>query len=105
MKNQEVLIKVSFFAAFFLTITGAFFKIFHWNNADVFMGIGILSNIFFIGLSTIEVLSCNTITKVEKTMWITGLILIEPIVGFIYIFSARKRILKIQSILKSNITL
>jgi hypothetical protein len=94
MKNNGKLIKVSFSAAFLLTITGAFFKILHWNYAEVFIAIGILSNLFFISLSTIEVLSCNTITKVEKTMWINGLILLSPIVGFIYIFSARKRIIK-----------
>ena len=94
MKTKEILLKVSFFVFLIITIIGSFFKIHHWNGTNVIIAIGSLISICFIILSLFEVVNSDTISKNEKSMWITGLILITPITGLIYIVSGRKRILK-----------
>ena len=94
MKTKEILIKLNFLALLGLTIIGAMFKICHWNGASEIISIGLLASISFVILSVSEVSNSKVISNNEKTMWISGLIMISPIVGFIYIFSGRKRILK-----------
>lgn len=96
MENKEILIKASFYISFSLSIIGALFKTCHWSNTNVILAIGLLVSLSFIVLAASEVVSSKTITKNEKTMWIVGLIFISSIVGFIYIFSGRKRILNIK---------
>lgn len=96
MKNKEILIKSSFFVSFSLSIIGALFKTCHWNNANVIMAIGLLASLSFIILAASEVVSSKIITKNEKIMWISALIMTGSIGGLIYIFSGRKRILKIK---------
>lgn len=94
MKNKEILIKVSFYVSFSLSIIGALFKTCHWSNTNVILTIGLLVSLSFIILAASEVVSSKTITKNEKIMWISALIMTGSIGGFIYIFSGRKRILK-----------
>ena len=94
MKTKEILLKVSFFIFLIITIIGACFKIYQRNGTNVIIAIGSLISICFIILSLFEVVNSDTISKNEKTMLITGLILTKPITGLIYIVSGRKRILK-----------
>ena len=93
MKIKEILIKVSFYVAFIITIIGTFFKIYHWNEASAIMAIGLLTSTCFIIFSILEVANSDKISRNEKSMWVFGLIFITPLVGFIYILSARKRII------------
>lgn len=94
MRIKEILFKVSFYVSFIITIIGTFFKLYHWDEASSIMAIGLLTSIYFIVISIFEVANSDKISRNEKSMWVFGLIFITPLAGFIYILSARKRIIK-----------
>jgi len=94
MENKGILIQLSFYASLIISLIGISFKIYHWDTANIILGIGLMASISFRVLSIFEVANSKTISKIEKSMWIVGLILISSITGFIYILSGRKRIIR-----------
>jgi len=92
MKNRELLIKITYLLSLINTATGAFLKIVHFEGARTVMTIGIIFTVFFILSSIYEVNISKRIKRNEKIMWTVGLICISAIVGFVYVFNGRKRI-------------
>ena len=94
MKSKELFIRSIYLVSLFITIIGAVLKISHIDGAEAVITIGIAISIFFILFSVYEVNISNRIDRNEKLMWTVGLIFISSITGFVYLFSARKRIVK-----------
>ena len=56
-----------------------------------------LVDLFFIYLVIKEVVKSNKIERHEKRMWIIGMIFMSTVLGWVYIFSARKRVVESNS--------
>jgi MFS-type transporter involved in bile tolerance (Atg22 family) len=98
MKNKHVSIAVSFIVYLFALIVGLLFKYYQWHGVDIIIIAGTLMHIIFVIYSISEIIGISRMNRHEKRMWIVGLIFITPIVGFVYIISARKRIIKMQDV-------
>ena len=95
--KKDVLV-ISFFIIWALIIVSFIFK---------YLGDGItqfrltllifLVDLFFIYLVIKEVAKSNKIERHEKRMWIIGMIFMNTLLGWIYIFFARKRIISAQT--------
>ena len=94
MKNKEILLKASFFLYLLVMISGTLLRIFHKDEANLILTVGILFYLVFITSSISEILSIPNVSKNEKNMWINGFIILTPIAGLVYILSGRNRILK-----------
>ena len=94
MKSKELFIRSIYLVSLFITIIGAVLKISHIDGAKAIISIGIVVSLVFILFSVYEVNISNRIDRNEKLMWTVGLIFISSITGFVYLFSARKRIVK-----------
>jgi len=94
MKSKELFIRSIYLVSLFITIIGAVLKISHIDGAKAIITIGIAVSMVFILFSVYEVNISNRIDRNEKLMWTVGLIFISSITGFVYVFSARKRIIK-----------
>ena len=94
MKSKEFLIRSIYLVSLFITIIGAVLKISHIDGAKAIISIGIVVSLVFILFSVYEVNISKQIDRNEKLMWTVGLIFISSITGFVYLFSARKRIVK-----------
>ena len=92
MKNKEVFIKSIYLFSLIFTITSAVLLIFHIDGSETLLKIGLVASIIFILVSIYEVWISKRIEGTEKMMWIVGLMCITSITGFVYVFSARKRI-------------
>ncbi len=92
MKMKKDLPIYAYFFAFLAVFFGAFLKILHQHNANVFLIIGLLAQCFFIFLVIREVVLSHQIKTNEKVMWVIGIIFMSSIVGLVYLLSARKRI-------------
>ena len=94
MKSKELFIRSIYLVSLFITIIGAVLKISHVDGARAVITIGIAISMVFILFSVYEVNISKQIDRNEKLMWTVGLIFISSITGFVYVFSARKRIIK-----------
>jgi len=92
MKNKEVFIKSIYLFSLIFEITSAVLLIFHIDGSETLLKIGLVASIIFILVSIYEVWISKRIEGTEKMMWIVGLMCITSITGFVYVFSARKRI-------------
>ena len=94
MKSKELFIRSIYLVSLFITIIGAVLKISHIDGAEAVITIGIAISMVFILFSVYEVNISKRIDRNEKLMWTVSLIFISSITGFVYVFSARKRIVK-----------
>ena len=92
--NNKNLIPIFYVLSFIILLLGAIFKILHQPLAAELMGLAFISSIVYIVLSLIEIYKSDRIDKTEKIMWHLGFIFLSTIAGFIYLVSARKRILR-----------
>lgn len=90
--KKDVLL-YSFFVAIFFIIIGAWIKILHKPFADSFLIFGLIAQLFFIIIALKEIYTSIKISKSEKVMWTFGFIFLNTICGFVYLFSARKRVI------------
>jgi len=88
------LIPIFYVLSFIILFLGAIFKILHQPLGSEIMGLALISSIIFIVLSLIEIFKSDRIDKTEKIMWLVGFIFLSTVAGFIYLISARKRILR-----------
>ena len=93
MTNKN-LIPIFYVLSFIILLLGAIFKILHQPLAAEIMGLAFISSIVYIVLSFIEIFKSDRIDKTEKVMWLVGFIFLGTVAGFIYLISARKRILR-----------
>lgn len=92
--DTKKIILISFIISFFTTIIGALFKIMHWPNASIILGIGLLLSLVYIVLCLMEISNSKQVNGLEKLMWLVGFIFISQITGLVYILSARNRIIR-----------
>jgi hypothetical protein len=91
MSRKNILL-FSLLFGYFVSFIGAVQKIMHYQFSDLFFFIAFICAVTYIVTAIIEIRQSTRITKVEKTMWTVGLIFMWGIVGIIYLFSARNRI-------------
>ena len=93
MKHLGTLVKTSFILGFFITLMAVIVKLLHYGEvANILLVIGILCTFGFIFSAILEIQDSKKIDSREKTMWTIGLITMSTLIGIIYVFSARKRI-------------
>jgi peptidoglycan/LPS O-acetylase OafA/YrhL len=90
--NRKNILLFSLLFGYFSSFSAAFQKIMHYQFSDLFFIIALICTVTFIITAILEIRESTRITIDEKTMRIIGLIFIWGIVGIIYLFSARKRI-------------
>ena len=91
--NRFSLIKPVYFLTLATSIFATWSKLQHQPYAATLFGIVVGFFIVFIILAALEIIPSKRIGKSEKIMWIVGLAVMTTIVGFIYLLSARKRVL------------
>jgi hypothetical protein len=82
----------SYLIAFVLTTIGALMKIEHTSFSEVVLALGILSLLVFVIMAIKEVNRSSKISDSEKFMWSVGFVTFGGLLGLLYVFSARKRI-------------
>lgn len=87
-----------FIASFVLTIIGAFAKIMHWPVAQFLLVAGILIHLVFMFLALKEISDSGKATLSERIMWLIGFLFFGVFAGFIYLLSARKRIIRTRNL-------
>ena len=92
--NNKNLIPIFYVLSFIILFLGAIFKILHQPFGSEIMGLALISSIIYIVLSLLEIFKSERIDKTEKIMWLVGFIFLSTVAGFIYLISARKRILR-----------
>ena len=93
MKHLGTLVKTSFILGFAITLIAVLVKILHYEEvAEILLITGILFTFAFIFSAILEIQGSKKLDGPEKTMWTIGLITMSTLIGIIYIFSARKRI-------------
>lgn len=90
MKSGTIL-KSSFLISL-ITLAGLFLKILHSDIAEILLIIGLISTFIFIVAASFEVWTSTRIKNSEKIMWTIALIFMNPLTGFVYLFSGRKRV-------------
>ena len=96
--QKELIIKVSFLIWFVGLIAGAVLKIMHHQYGDILLPIAVISYIVFACLVIYEVVKYRNIERIEKSMWIIGMIFFGAIAGTLYFFIGRKRIVNNEEI-------
>ena len=92
--NNKNLIPIFYVLSFIILFLCAIFKILHQPFGSEIMGLALISSIIYIVLSLLEIFKSERIDKTEKIMWLVGFIFLGTVAGFIYLISARKRILR-----------
>jgi len=75
-----------------LTIVGVMFKIYHYPNGETFIFFAIVAMMTYSLPVLLEVFRSTRIGISEKLMWVTGMLCLTPIAGYLYVFKARTRI-------------
>jgi len=75
---------------------GSFKKILHHSGADVFLAIGLLAMLLFTVIALYEVHSSKHINRIEKVMWIVGLLFGNSVTSIVYLLVGRKHVLGIK---------
>ena len=88
----STIVKASFWLSIANTLLGAYLKITHHSNAELFLITGIVLTMLFIVSAIIEVRSSTRIGFNEKTMWTIAFLFLSGIAGLVYMFLGRKRI-------------
>lgn len=89
---------ISFFAVWLLILVSFLFKYLGdgYTQFNLTLLI-ILVDLIFIYLVIKELVKSIQIERHEKRMWIIGIIFMSTVLGWIYIFSARKRIIDLKT--------
>ena len=91
--NKTSLMGLSYFFGAALTIYGAYLKIMHLENANIFFQLGLFVSLTFIVLAISEIFASKKINLLEKAIWLLGFLLMNCITGFFYLTRARRRII------------
>jgi hypothetical protein len=91
--NLGTIVKVSFFISLALICVELSQKLSHAQDSGDWLLPGVIASIVFI-VSAIYEVQTTKIRTSEKTMWTIAFIFSGALAGLIYIFFARKRIIK-----------
>jgi hypothetical protein len=89
--NKQTLTTFYFIGAAVI-IFGALQKILHRPSADLLLQIGFISSIIFTGFAVYEIMQSKKIELSAKILWVIGLLLMNIIIGFVYITRERHKI-------------
>lgn len=84
---------LNFFFGIVISITGAYLKIMHIANAQPWLIVGLIMGIVFLAMALPEIIQSKRISSPEKLLWITGLLFVSTIAGFLYLTRGRARII------------
>ena len=92
MIDKGQFLRATFLFNMALTLVGAMFKILHYPNAEIFLMFAIIAMMSYALPVFLEIFRSTRIGTAEKLMWITGMLCLTPLAGYLYVFKARKRI-------------
>lgn len=84
---------LNFFVGTAISITGAYLKIIHAANAQPWLVVGFIMGVVFLAIALPEIMQSRRISSTEKLMWVTGLLFVSTIAGFMYLTRGRQRII------------
>jgi hypothetical protein len=90
--NTGVLLKTSFVISACGTFIAALIFALFASPVEPLFIIAIIATLIFMLTAIYEVTSSNRISRREKIIWIIGFVLMNTIVGLIYLLSERRRI-------------
>jgi hypothetical protein len=96
MFNKAQFLSATYLFNVALTIIAVIFKIYHYPNGELMLTVAILAMMVYVAAILPEILGSTRIGTSEKLMWITGLLFLTVVAGYLYIFKARQRILNTQ---------
>jgi Kef-type K+ transport system membrane component KefB len=92
MIDKGQFLKATYLFNIALTTVGAIFKIYHYPNSETFILFAIIAMLTYSLPVLLEVFRSTRIGTSEKLMWVTGMLCLTPIAGYLYLFKARNRI-------------
>ena len=92
MIDKGQFLKATFLFNMALTLVGAMFKILHYPHAETFILFAIIALMSYALPVLLEIVRSTRIGIPEKLMWITSILCLTPLAGYLYVFKARKRI-------------
>lgn len=75
-----------------LTVVSVMLKLLHLPNGEGFFFFALMAMLAYSMPVLIEIFRSTRIGVSEKLMWITGILCITPLAGYLYVFKARGRI-------------
>lgn len=96
MINKAQFLSATYLFNVALVVLGALFKVMHYPNGDLMLTVGVLAMFAYVAVILPEILRSTRIDTAEKLMWITGLLCLTVVAGYLYIFKARKRIVNTE---------
>ena len=93
MINKSQFLSATYLFNVVLTVIAVLFKIYHHPNGDLMLTVGVLAMMVYVAAILPEILRSTRIDTAEKLMWITGLLCLTVVAGYLYIFKARQRII------------
>jgi threonine/homoserine/homoserine lactone efflux protein len=88
MKFEQI-----FWVSFAFQLIGPLFKIMHLPIAEELLIIGIISHYLVAILAMLEIWQSAKIERNEKIMWTIAFLFLGGLVGLLYVFVGRKRII------------
>lgn len=92
MIEKDQFLKATYLFNIALTIVGAIFKINHYPNGETIILFAIFAMMAYSLPVLLEIFRSTRIGTSEKLMWITGMLCLTPLAGYLYLFKARHRI-------------
>lgn len=93
MVNKN-LIPIFFTFSFIIIVIATLLKILHQPFSVEIMALGLISAVFYIILSLIEIFKSDRIGITEKIMWLVAFTAMGTVTGLVYIVSGRRRVLR-----------
>ncbi|HUH33119.1 MAG TPA: hypothetical protein VLZ28_04145 [Daejeonella sp.] len=94
--DRTLILKISLSTAFVCIMLGLVAKILHYSYRLNTIMVGIIAALLFTAIALFEVWSSKQVMITEKFMWTTGFIIMPGLTGILYLFTARKRILRLS---------
>ena len=101
--NKIIFVKALFLIGSIAIIVGAWYKILHSENADLFLSIGLVLIPLFTISALYEIHTSARINMQEKVMWTIGLLFMNTLAGLLYVFIRRPRVIKDENQFEGNL--
>ncbi len=90
--NNKSTLPIVFFAGFTSFIYGTYCIKFSNQDGLIWILIGFILSLTFIILAVKEVVNSTNLKPSEKRMWVIGLVFAGTIVGLVYLFNRRQKV-------------
>ena len=92
--SRDNILKSTLALAYICVIIGLVGKILHFPQSEILLIIALVAAVIYSGIALAEIWPSDQIETTEKWMWTTGFIFLSGIAGLLYVFYARKRIIR-----------